>query len=47
VTPQALYELGKDWYRSRLDVDWEPATAEEATATFARHGFVGDFWARG
>jgi hypothetical protein len=44
VEPQALYELGADWYRTRLDVDWQPATLAEATETFARHGLVGEFW---
>ena len=44
VRPQTLYELGADWYRSRLDVDWQPASAAEATAIFARHGLTGPFW---
>jgi hypothetical protein len=26
VAPQTVYDLGADWYRTRLDVDWEPAT---------------------
>jgi hypothetical protein len=44
VTPQTVYNLGADWYRTRLDVDWEPATAHAATAMFARHGLDGEFW---
>jgi hypothetical protein len=44
VSPQTLYDLGADWYRTRLDLDWQPASAAEATATFARHGLIGDFW---
>ena len=32
MKPQVLYELGADWYRTRFDVDYEPATAAEATA---------------
>jgi hypothetical protein len=39
-----VYDLGRDWYRTRLDADWQPATAAEAQATFARHGFTGPFW---
>jgi hypothetical protein len=44
VRPQTLYELGADWYRTRLDVDWQPASATEATAIFSRHGLTGPFW---
>ena len=44
VAPQVLYDLGRDWYATRMDVDWQPATADEATAMFAAHGLVGDFW---
>jgi hypothetical protein len=44
VRPQTLYDLGADWYRTRLDVDWQPAGAAEATAIFARHRLTGAFW---
>ena len=44
VAPQTLYELGADWYAARLDVDWQPASALEATALFAKHGLTGEFW---
>ena len=44
VAPQTLYDLGADWYATRLDVDWRPASAVEATALFARHGLIGEFW---
>jgi hypothetical protein len=44
VVPQTLYNLGADWYATRLEVDWEPASAEEATVLFAKHGLVGEFW---
>lgn len=44
VAPQVLYDLGRDWYATRMDLDWQPATAEQATAMFAAHGLVGDFW---
>ena len=45
VAPQTLYELGRDWYRTRLDIAWQPATALEATALLRRHGLEGEFWA--
>lgn len=45
AAPQTLYELGADWYATRLDVDWQPASAPEATALFAKHGLTGEFWA--
>lgn len=44
VAPQTLYELGRDWYATRLDVDWQPATAAQAQELFTRHGLVGQFW---
>lgn len=44
ISPLTLYNLGGDWYRTRLDLDWQPASAAEATQLFARHGLVGDFW---
>jgi hypothetical protein len=44
VTPQIVYELGADWYATRLDLHWERASAAEASATFERHGLAGPFW---
>ncbi len=44
VAPQTVYALGADWYATRLDVDWQPASAREATALFAKHGLTGAFW---
>jgi hypothetical protein len=44
AAPQTLYELGADWYATRLDFDWQPASAVAATALFAKHGLTGDFW---
>jgi len=44
VAPQTLYELGADWYATRLDVDWQPASVSEATALFAKHGLTREFW---
>lgn len=39
-----MYELSKDWYRTRMDVDWEPATPGQAESIFASHGLTGEFW---
>lgn len=44
ITPQVLYGLGRDWYGTRMDLGWQPATAAEATAMFTAHGLVGEFW---
>lgn len=44
VPPQTLYDLGRDWYGTRMDLNWQPATATEATEMFAKHGLTGDFW---
>jgi hypothetical protein len=44
VVPQTLFNLGADWYATRLEVDWNPASAEEATLLFTKHGLVGEFW---
>ena len=40
-----MYELGAEWYATRLDLLWERATAVEAAAIFERHGLAGAFWA--
>ena len=42
---QTMFDLSRDWYRGRLEVDWSPPTAAEAEAMFAKHGLTGDFWA--
>jgi hypothetical protein len=44
VAPQTLYDLGSDWYATRLDVAWQPATAREAQALFDKHGLRDEFW---
>jgi hypothetical protein len=44
VSPQTVYDLGRDWYATRLDLDFEPPTPEQAQATFGKHGLVGEFW---
>ena len=45
VTPQTVYELGAEWYATRLDLLWERANAVEVAAIFERHGLAGAFWA--
>jgi hypothetical protein len=42
--PQTVFALGRDWYATRLNPDWERAGAAEAEALFARHGLQGEFW---
>ena len=44
VAPQALYDLGRAWYATRLDFDYEPATPAAAQAMFVAHGLTRDFW---
>jgi len=44
VSPQVVYELGRDWYETRLDRGWERPDAMEAQRIFARHGLTGAFW---
>jgi hypothetical protein len=44
VGPQTLYDLGREWYATRLDRDWQPLDAAQATRIFARHGLTGSFW---
>jgi hypothetical protein len=44
VSPQTVYDLGRDWYATRLDLDFEPSMPEQAQDTFAKHGLVGEFW---
>ena len=46
VLPQTLYELGAEWNATRLNFDWDPPSAAEATAIFAKHGLTGSFWSR-
>jgi hypothetical protein len=39
--------MSQEWYAGRMDEDWRPFTAAEATALFAGHGLTGDFWTLG
>jgi len=47
LSPQAVYDLGVDWYATRLERDWERADQARVASTFARHGLVGPFWSVG
>jgi hypothetical protein len=42
-----VFDLGVDWYATRLDYDWRRADASQTAGTFARHGLTGTFWAVG
>lgn len=44
ASAQDMYDLARDWYRGRMDEDWNPPSPAEAERIFARHGMVGDFW---
>lgn len=44
TSAQTMYNLSRDWYRGRMDESWEPPTAEETEAIFAKHGLTGPFW---
>lgn len=44
LPPQVVYDLGVEWYATRLDHDWTRATRDQVAATFARQGLVGPFW---
>ena len=41
---EQCWQLGRIWYRDRLDDNWKRRTAEEAEAIFASLGLSGDFW---
>ena len=47
LSPQAVHELGRDWYATRLDAGWQRPDTAQVAATFARHGLTGPFWALG
>ncbi len=47
VSAQTMFDLSRDWYSGRLDVEWSPPTPAEAEAMFVKHGLTGDFWSLG
>ena len=44
VSAQRLYDLGREWYATRLDRDWQRPGPAEAEQIFRRHGLTGPFW---
>jgi hypothetical protein len=40
-----VFDLGVDWYATRLEHDWRRADTSQIARTFARHGLTGTFWA--
>ena len=38
------WRLAREWYGDRLNPHWQPKTASQAQAVFARIGLLGDFW---
>lgn len=44
VPAQVMYDLSRDWYRTRMEVDWVPPNATEVEALLAAHGLTGPFW---
>jgi len=47
VLPRTAYNLGAEWYATRLDRAWERAGSAGVAVTFARQGLVGEFWSLG
>lgn len=44
VPLMTVWELGKDWYRDRLDPGFRGLTPERVRATFERFGLTSAFW---
>ena len=44
VPVAAVYRLSRDWYRGRLDLDWQRPDAARSTAILEEHGLTGTFW---
>ncbi|MFZ0014263.1 MAG: hypothetical protein WAL25_09135 [Acidimicrobiia bacterium] len=44
VAAQTMFDLSLEWYAGRMGSDWEPPSAADAEAIFARHGLTGPFW---
>jgi hypothetical protein len=44
VSPQALYDLGRDWYRTRMERGWQRDGVEQAQQMFRHCGLDGPFW---
>ena len=44
MSPATLNELARRWWRTRLEPDWRPRTAEESQAILDELSLTGDFW---
>ncbi|MCC7242675.1 MAG: hypothetical protein IT180_12170 [Acidobacteria bacterium] len=44
VSPQTAYDLGREWYATRLDHAWERADRQTAAGILSRYGLEGPFW---
>ena len=44
VAPQALYDLGRAWYATRMERGWQRADKEQAQQMFRHCGLDGPFW---
>ena len=44
LTPEAAWELAREWYRDKVDPRWRRHTVDETEALFNRIGLHGDFW---
>jgi hypothetical protein len=44
LTPDALNELARRWWWTRLEPDWRPRTAAESQAILDDVGLTGEFW---
>lgn len=44
VPLMTVWELGKLWYRDRLDPTFRGLTPERVRSTFEKVGLVSDFW---
>lgn len=44
VAPQALYELGRAWYATRMEWGWQRADPARAETIFKDCGLDGPFW---
>jgi hypothetical protein len=47
AAPQTLYDLAREWYAGRLDVEFEPLSAAHKQRLFDKYGLRGEFWAIG
>jgi hypothetical protein len=44
MSATTLNELAQRWWRTRLEPDWRPRTADESQAILEELGLTGEFW---